>query len=227
MKSQVFANADVVAREAAKIIAAEARAAAAARGRFTIAVSGGRTPWQMLRDLANEEVPWPTVHVFQVDERIAPAGDPDRNLTHLRESLLSHAPLRPEQIHAMPVEGNDLEATASKYESVLKTFAGSPPVLDLAHLGLGPDGHTASLIPGDPVLDISDADVALTGVYQKRRRLTLTYPLLNRARFVLWVVTGTEKAAMLMRLRDGDVSIPAGRIRRDNALLLADRAAMP
>jgi 6-phosphogluconolactonase len=227
MKSQVFANADVVAREAAKIIAAEARAAAAARGRFTIAVSGGRTPWQMLRDLANEEVPWPAVHVFQVDERIAPAGDPDRNLTHLRESLLSHAPLRPEQIHAMPVEENDLEAAASKYESVLKTFAGSPPVLDLVHLGLGPDGHTASLIPGDSVLDISDADVALTGVYQKRRRMTLTYPLLNRARFVLWVVTGAEKAAMLTRLRDGDVSIPAGRIRRDNALLLADRAAMP
>jgi 6-phosphogluconolactonase len=223
----VFANADVVAREAAKIIAAEARAAAAARGRFTIAVSGGRTPWQMLRDLANEEVPWPAVHVFQVDERIAPAGDPDRNLTHLRESLLSHAPLRPEQIHAMPVEENDLEAAASKYESVLKTFAGSPPVLDLVHLGLGPDGHTASLIPGDSVLDISDADVALTGVYQKRRRMTLTYPLLNRARFVLWVVTGAEKAAMLTRLRDGDVSIPAGRIRRDNALLLADRAAMP
>ena len=227
MKFQVFANADLVAREAAKIIAAEARSAVAARGRFTMAVSGGRTPWQMLRDLAGEKVPWASVHVFQVDERIAPAGDPDRNLTHLRESLLSHAPLRPEQIHAMPVDENDLADAAQKYESVLKTFADSPPVLDLVHLGLGPDGHTASLITGDPVLEIMDADVALTGVYQKRRRMTLTYPLLNRARFILWVATGAEKVDMLLRLQNGDVSIPAGRIRRDYALVLADRAAMP
>jgi 6-phosphogluconolactonase len=227
MKIQVFADADTVAREAARVIAAEARAAAAARGRFTIAVSGGRTPWQMLRALADETVPWPDVHVFQVDERIAPAGDPDRNLTHLRESLLSHAPLHPEQIYAMPVEEKDLEAAASSYANILQAFAGSPPVLDLVHLGLGPDGHTASLIPGDPVLDISDADVALTGVYQKRRRMTLTYPLLNRSRRILWVATGAEKMGMVTRLRDGDVSIPAGRIRRDNALVLADRAAMP
>ena len=225
MKFQVFANADMVAREAAKVIAAEARAAVAARGKFTIAISGGRTPWQMLLDLANEKVPWPDVHVFQVDERIAPAGDPDRNLTHLRESLLSHAPLRPEQIYAMPVEEKDLSVAARSYADTLQKIAGSPPVLDLAHLGLGPDGHTASLIPGDPVLDISDADVALTGIYQKRRRMTLTYPLLNRARFVLWVVTGAEKIEMLARLRAGDVSIPAGRIRSENALVLADRAA--
>jgi 6-phosphogluconolactonase len=227
MKIQIFADADTVAREAAKVIATEARSAVAARGRFTIAVSGGRTPWQMLRALANETVPWPDVHVFQVDERIAPAGDPDRNLTHLRECLLSHAPQLPEQIYAMPVEENDLEAAARNYADMLEKIAGSPPVLDLVHLGLGPDGHTASLIPGDPVLDISDADVALTGVYQKRRRMTLTYPLLNRARRILWVVTGAEKVGMLARLRDGDVSIPAGRIRRDNALVLADRAAMP
>jgi 6-phosphogluconolactonase len=227
MKFQVFANAEMVALEAAKVIAAEARAAVIARGRFTLAVSGGRTPWQMLRDLANEEVPWPDVHVFQVDERIAPAGDPDRNLSHLRESLLSHAPLCPEQIHAMPVEENNLTAAASIYEGMIQTIAGSPAKLDLVHLGLGADGHTASLIPGDPVLEISDADVALTGIYQKRRRMTLTYPLLNRARFVLWVATGAEKNEMLVRLRNGDVSIPAGRIRRDNALVLADRVAMP
>jgi 6-phosphogluconolactonase len=227
MKFQVFANADMVAREAAKVIAAEARAAVAARGRFTIAVSGGRTPWQMLHDLADEEVPWVNVQVFQVDERIAPAGDPDRNLTHLRESLLSRAPLRPEQIHAMPVEENDFVAAAKSYADTLQTIAGSPPVLDFVHLGLGPDGHTASLIPGDPVLDISDADVALTGVYQKRRRMTLTYPLLNRAHRILWVVTGAEKVEMLARLRDGDTSIPAGRICRDNASVLADRAALP
>ena len=227
MKIQVFSNADMVAREAAKIIASEARAAAAARGQFIMAVSGGRTPWQMLRALADETVPWSNVHVFQVDERIAPAGDRDRNLTHLRESLLSHTPLRPEQIHAMPVESNDLEAAAAVYARTLQLIAGSPPVLDLAHLGLGPDGHTASLIPGDPVLSVSDADVALTGIYQNRRRMTLTYPLLNRARRILWVVTGAEKAEMLARLGEGDVSIPAGRICRDHALVLADRAAMP
>ncbi|HEY1489541.1 MAG TPA: 6-phosphogluconolactonase [Verrucomicrobiae bacterium] len=223
----MLADADTVAREAARVIATEARVAVAARGRFAMAVSGGRTPWQMLRALAGEEISWEKVHVFQVDERIAPAGDPDRNLTHLRESLLSHAPLRPEQIYAMPVEEIDLEAAARNYADIIEKIAGSPPALDLAHLGLGPDGHTASLIPGDPVLDISDADVALTGVYQKRRRMTLTYPLLNRARRILWVVTGDEKVDMLTRLRDGDVTIPAGRIRRENALVLADRAAMP
>ena len=225
MEIKILTDADAVAREAAKMIAAEARAAVAARGKFIMAVSGGRTPWQMLRALANEEVPWAGVHVFQVDERIAPAGDPDRNLTHLRESLLSHAPLRPEQIYAMPVEEADLTAAAKSYAATLQQIAGSPPVLDLAHLGLGPDGHTASLIPNDSVLEVTDADVALTGIYQKRRRMTLTYPLLNRSRRVLWVVTGAEKIEMLARLRKGDVSIPAGRIRSENALVLADHAA--
>lgn len=225
MKIQVLADADAVACEAAKIIVAEARAAVAARGRFIMAVSGGKTPWQMLRALANEEVPWAEVHVVQVDERIAPAGDPDRNLTHLRESLLSHAPLPPEQIHAMPVEEKDLEAAARSYANTLQQIAGSPPVLDLAHLGLGPDGHTASLIPNDPVLNVTDRDVALTGVYQKRRRMTLTYPMLNRSRRILWVATGAEKVGMLQRLRDGDRTIPAGRIRQDQALVVADNAA--
>jgi 6-phosphogluconolactonase len=225
MKIQVLTNADSVAQTAAKFIAAEARACVAARGRFIVAVSGGRTPWQMLRALANEEVPWKNVHVVQVDERVAPAGDPDRNLTHLRESLLSHAPLRSEQIYAMPVESPDLGAAARLYAQTLSDVAGTPPVLDLAHLGLGPDGHTASLVPGDPVLDVTDADVAPTGIYQKRRRLTLTYPLLNRSRCVLWVVTGGEKADMIVRLLNRDVTIPAGRIRCDNALVLADNAA--
>jgi len=225
MEIRVLMDADAVAREAAKVIAAEARAAVAARGRFVMAVSGGKTPWQMLRALANEDVPWEGVHVVQVDERIAPAGDPDRNLTHLRASLLEHAPLPPEQIHAMPVEETYLEAAAQSYARTLQKIAGTPPVLDLAHLGLGPDGHTASLVPNDPVLNVLDRDVALTGLYQKRRRMTLTYPLLNRSRIILWVVTGAEKVAMLKRLRDADASIPAGRIRQDPALVLADRAA--
>jgi len=225
MEIRILADADAVAREGAAIIAAEARAAVAARGRFIMAVSGGHTPWLMLRVLASEEVPWDRVHVVQVDERVAPAGHPDRNLTHMRESLLDHAPSRPGQIHAMPVEEEDLAAAAARYALTLREIAGSPPVLDLVHLGLGPDGHTASLVPGDPVLDITDADVALTGVYQGRRRMTLTYPILNRSRRVLWLVTGSEKVGMLARLRDGDVSIPAGRVRRERALVLADQAA--
>lgn len=226
MEVKVLDDADAVAREGAAIIAAEARAAVTARGRFIVAVSGGHTPWQMLRAMAGEDVPWKGVHVAQVDERVAPAGDPDRNLTHLRQSLLAHAPLRPEQVYAMPVESPDLEAAAAQYALTLRELAGSPPVLDLAHLGLGPDGHTASLVPGDPVLDVTDADVAVTGrAYQGRRRMTLTYPMLNRSRRILWLVTGSEKVDMLARLRAGDRSIPAGRVSQDRALVLADRAA--
>ena len=225
MELQVFDNAEAVARAAAGVIAADARAAVAARGRFVTAVSGGKTPWLMLRDLANEDVPWKDVHVFQVDERVAPEGDPDRNLTHLRESLLSHAPLPPEQIYAMPVNDPDLEAASRKYAATLERVAGSPSVLDLVHLGMGPDGHTASLVPSDPVLAVTDRDVALTGVYLGRRRMTLTYPVLNRSRRILWLITGPEKVPMLQRLRRGDLSIPSGRISQEQALILADRAA--
>ena len=225
MRIDALADADAVARTGAALTAAEARTAVAARGRFIVAFSGGHTPWQMLRALADEEVPWPGVHVVQVDERVAPAGDPDRNLTHLRESLLAHCPLRPEQIHPMPVEAADLEAAIRRYALTLEDIAGAPAVLDLAHLGLGPDGHTASLVPGDPVLDVTDADVALTGLYQGRRRMTLTYPALNRARRIVWLITGREKADMLERLCRGDRSIPAGRIDQHQALVLADHEA--
>jgi 6-phosphogluconolactonase len=225
METRTLADADAVAREAATVIAAEARAAVAARGRFIMAVSGGHTPWQMLRALAGEDVPWTGVHVMQVDERIAPAGHLDRNLTHLRESLLEHAPLPAERIYAMPVEATDLDAAAHSYARILEHIAGTPPVLDLAHLGLGADGHTASLVPDDPVLTVTDRDVALTNVYMGRRRMTLTYPVLDRARRILWLVTGADKVAMLSRLRTADPSIPAGRVRQERALILADRAA--
>jgi len=225
MKIEIYSDADAVAQKAAALVATEARAAVAARGAFVMAVSGGHTPWQMLRALAGEDVPWGAVHVAQVDERVAPAGDPDRNLTHLRESLLQRAPLRAEQIHAMPVESTNLQAACAEYALTLQGLAGSPPVLDLVHLGLGPDGHTASLVPGDPVLEVNDADVALTELYKGRRRMTLTYPILNRSRRVLWLVTGSGKAGMLSRLRAGDAQIPAGRVRSDHALVLADRAA--
>jgi 6-phosphogluconolactonase len=179
----------------------------------------------MLRALADERMPWADVHLVQVDERIAPEGDADRNLTHVRESLLAHSPLAPSHVHAMPVESADLEAACERYALTLREIAGTPAVLDLAHLGLGPDGHTASLVPGDAVLNLTNADVALTGAYQGRRRMTLTYSLLNRSRRILWLVTGHEKAEMLSRLSDGDQSIPAGRISRDQAVVLADDAA--
>src|SRR5215468_631648 len=160
MRIEVLKDANAVAGKAAALIAAEARRTVAARGRFTMAVSGGHTPWVMLRALAGEEVPWASVHVFQVDERVAPEGHSDRNLTHLRASLLEHAPLPAGQIYAMPVEIPDLNTAAAKYASELERIAGTPPVLDLVHLGLGPDGHTASLVPGDPVLNVTDRDVA-------------------------------------------------------------------
>src|SRR5262249_42193441 len=214
-----------VARKAAALIAAEARQAVGARGRFVMAVSGGHTPWVMLRALAEQDVPWKKFHIFQVDERVAPEGDADRNLTHLRASLLEHAPLPAGQIYAMPVEMNDLQNAAAKYAAELEKIAGAPPGLDLVHLGLGPDGHTASLTPGDPVLDVTDRDVAVTGVYQGRNRLTLTYPVINRARLILWLVTGSEKASMYKRLQAADRLIPAGRVLQNNAVLLADSAA--
>jgi len=225
MELEVFDDDQSTARAAAKFIAAEACAAVAARGHFVMAVSGGHTPWIMLRALADEELPWEHVHVVQVDERVAPAGDPDRNLTHLHESLLDRSPIRPGQIHAMPVESSDLEAAPRQYALVLREIAGSPPTLDLVHLGLGPDGHTASLVLGDPVLNVTDTDVAVTGIYQGRRRMTLTYPIINRARRILWLATGGEKVGMLARLRKGDLSIPAGRICQDRAVIFADRAA--
>jgi 6-phosphogluconolactonase len=224
MNIDVLPDADSAAQAAADFIAVEAQAAALSRGQFTLAVSGGQTPWIMLRALAQESVPWEAVQVLQVDERVAPFGDPDRNLSHLRESF-TNAPLAQERIYPMPVDAPDLAAGAASYAATLRHIAGSPPVLDLVHLGLGPDGHTASLVPGDPVLQLTDADVAITGIYQGRQRMTLTYPVLNRARRILWLVTGSEKAEMLGRLVRGDRSIPAGRVSQERAIIIADRAA--
>jgi len=224
MNIEVLADSGSVAERAASIIADYAWEAIVSRGSFVMAVSGGHTPWIMLRRLAAAQLPWRAVHIVQVDERVAPAGHTDRNLTHLSESLLVYSPLPPDQLCAMPVESPDLESAAGFYAATLRSIAGEPPIIDLVHLGLGPDGHTASLVPGDPVLDIDNADVALSGPYQGRRRMTLTYPIINRARRILWVVTGAEKAGMVNRLLDGDRSIPAGRVSSGQAMLLADSA---
>lgn len=225
MDIEILDDADAVAKRAAAFVATAARQSAGARNRFVLAVSGGRTPWKMLRILAGADVPWENVRVAQVDERVAPEGHLDRNLAHLRQSLLSRSPLLPQHIYPMPVGERDLAAAASNYARLLEDLAGSPPVFDLIHLGLGPDGHTASLVPGDPVLDVEDVDVSVTSPYQGRQRMTLTYPALDRARQLLWLVTGADKSEMLPRLRDGDDSIPAGRVARENALVLADRSA--
>ncbi len=214
---EVSADDNAVARRAAGYVAARARAAVAEHGRFTFAVSGGHTPWAMFAALAKEDMPWPGVALFQVDERVAPDGDPDRNLTHLRESL-GDAPAR---VHPMPVTDADLEAAAAGYATEL------PQRFDLVHLGLGPDGHTASLVPGDPVLQIRDRLVALTQPYQGHQRMTLTYPALARADQLLWLITGGDKREPLARLLAGDESIPAGRVRAGRSLVLADRAAAP
>lgn len=225
MRTQVLPDAEAVAAQAAEVIREAAQEAVASRGQFILAVSGGKTPWRMLRLLTTKDLPWPAVQVLQVDERIAPAGHPDRNSTQLEEILLTDAPLRPTQIHLMPVESDDPEIGARDYEALLNKLAGTPPMLDLVHLGLGADGHTASLVPNDPVLEVKDSAVAVTGSYQGRRRMTLTFPVLNRTSQILWVVTGSEKAPMLGRLLKQDPQIPAGRVNAERALVLADEAA--
>lgn len=213
---RVLPDADAVAAGAAELIAQRARRAVDERGAFTIAVSGGRTPWRMLALLRGlPDVPWPATRVFQVDERIAPSGDPVRNLTQLRDVLAG----QPVTIVPMPVEDTDLAAAADRYAATL-------PELDLIHLGLGADGHTASLVPGDPVLAVSDRLVALTDQpYQGRLRMTLTYPALAGARELLWVVTGADKADALAALLAGSPDIPAGRVQAERSLILADAAA--
>lgn len=216
MQIEVLPESSAVAERAAAYVAEQARAAAAEHGLFTFAVSGGRTPWAMLAHLVDDGVPFAQTAIYQVDERVAPAGDPDRNLVHLLASLPAEIGA---EIHPMPVEDDDLEAAAADYARSL------PEAFDLIHLGLGPDGHTASLVPGDPVLDVTDRRVALTGVYQSRRRMTLTYPTLNAAKRVLWVVTGEDKVEALRQLRAGDTSIPAGRVTAASALIIADAAA--
>jgi 6-phosphogluconolactonase len=215
LEVEVLPDPEAVARRGADVVAASAAAAIDEHGDFTFAVSGGRTPWAMFAHLA-DRMPWETVTIFQVDERVAPEGDPDRNLTQLTRSL---PPGGAADVRAMPVDDADLERAASDYASAL------PDALDLVHLGLGPDGHTASLVPGDSVLDVTDALVALTGVYQGRRRMTLTFPALDRSRQILWLVTGDNKVDALARLRAGDRSIPAGRVSTEHALVLADEAA--
>jgi len=227
LQMEVHADAAAVSRRAAAWIADAATRAIEARGRFVVALSGGNTPQQMLRLLAAAPIDWPRVHVVQVDERVAPMGSPDRNLTQLRSTLLAHVPIPAGQVYPMPVEDPDLAAAAKCYGRLLTRLAGLPPVLDLVQLGLGADGHTASLVPGDAALDVTAADVAVTAVYRGWRRMTLTFPIINRAQRILWLVMGADKADAVGHLVHGDRALPAGRIDREAALLLVDQAASP
>jgi 6-phosphogluconolactonase len=220
MEIEVAGDERAAATRAAELIAAAGAAAADDRDSFSFAMSGGRSPWAMLAMLGeSEEMPWSRTELFQVDERIAAPGSEDRNLTHMVLGLsMEHQPaLRP-----MPVTQRDLEGAAREYEAAL------PERLDVIHLGLGPDGHTASLVPGDPVLEVRDRRVALTETaYQDHRRMTLTYSALENARRIVWLVTGAEKRDALAKLLAGDPSIPAGRVRNDQMIVVADEAAAP
>jgi 6-phosphogluconolactonase len=218
IETKVLPDGDAASRCAAEAVAAAGREAVEERGEFNLALSGGKTPWAMIGLLGEmEEMPWEHAHIYQVDERVAPPGDDARNLTHLVQMLsIDHqAALRP-----MPVTSRDLELSAAEYEVHV------PERLDLVHLGLGPDGHTASLIPNDLVLEIEDRRVAMTDtVYEGHRRMTLTYPALAAARQILWLTLGDGVRDALVKLLAGDTSIPAGRVENENMLLVADEVA--
>lgn len=219
-------DAESAAALAAAVIAAACREAIAERGLAAIALSGGETPWRMLEKLRTLTLPWSSVLVAQVDERIAPHDDASRNLTRMERILVAEGPLPPANLLAMPVEDPDTEAACAGYQQRLESLVGRPPVLDLVQLGLGTDGHTASLVPGDPVLEIRDRDIAVTGLYHGQRRMTLTLPALARARTRLWLVTGAAKSARLGELLDGNGDIPALRLPRERTDVVADAAAL-
>ena len=217
---EILDDPDAVHRRGADVIAEAVRAAIEERGSCALGVSGGRDPWPMFSRLEDLIDDWTKVAIFQVDERVAPPGSDERNLTHLIESLSIGAQ---GSIKPMPVNDDDLDAAADRYAESL------PDALDVAHLGIGPDGHTASLVPGDPVLEVKDRGVAVTaGAYEGVRRMTLTYQEIERVRKLVWVVTGEEKVDALRKLIDGDPSTPSGRVRPGGeSLILADRAAAP
>jgi len=222
----VLPDAESAAARAAFLIAELVQSAIKKRGQCSLAVSGGSTPWLMLAHLAELKVDWRHVHLFQVDERVLPEGDSNRNWTHVIESFVARVSIPECQVHAMPVSTSNLEQAAASYEAVLRAVVGTPVKLDIVHLGLGSDGHTASLVPDDPALQAKVSSVVCTNPYQGHRRMTLTFSVLNRARKLLWLVAGTEKRDALCKLLNGDRSIPAGRVRGGDATVIADSAAM-
>jgi 6-phosphogluconolactonase len=216
-------DAATLGAEAAAFVADRLGEAVCDRGRASVAVSGGGTPARMFAALADLDVPWADVHLFQVDERIAALGHPDRNLGDLAANLLDLVPIPWRNVHLMPVDSEDLAAAAVGYAETLQRAAGGD--LDLVHLGLGDDGHTASWPPGDPDVFRWTEDVAVTGPFNGRRRMTLTPPAVNRARAIVWLISGADKAPMVARLLAGDTGIPASRVTAERQVLFADPAA--
>lgn len=225
MRIQVLPTAEAAAERAAEWLRAEIGRATASRGRCLIALSGGRTPWRMLRSLRRLRVHWHGVEVFQVDERVVAASDERRNSRQIADLLIAPDALPSGAFHGMPIEHTPLSDGAADYARLLAERCGTPPVLDVVQLGVGADGHTASLIAGDPLMDDTTLDVGVSGVYQGVRRMTLTYRVLNAARHRLWLVTGADKSEALRALWDGDTATPAGRVAREAAFVFADSEA--
>ena len=223
MALDVLPNPERAAARAAELITEWLDAAISERGIATLALSGGTTPGAMLSKFADQDVDWTCVHIFQVDERVVAAEDESRNLAGVLDSLPGGI-VRSSHIHPMPVEAGDLALAAGRYCELLRSVAGSPPVLDVVQLGLGADGHTASLVPGDAALEAA-VDVAMIGRYQGFERMTLTLPVINRARRRLFLVTGTSKRDALRQLVAGDRSIVASRVERESTVIVADEAA--
>jgi 6-phosphogluconolactonase len=221
---ETFADADAVAERTAAVIAEAAREGVARHGRAVLAFSGGSTPAAMLQTLGTMDVKWNATHIVQVDERVAPEGHPDRNWTMITNNLLAGADIPQALLHPMPVTDDDLQQAADRYERLLTTVSGVPPIADVVHLGIGADGHTASLVPGDPVLRVRDRWIALAGPYQGRRRMTFTYPTINAARLVVWQVSDGDKAAALREALQGK-GVPASRVRRRGVHVIATEAA--
>ena len=225
LKTEIFSSADQVAEKAAAYIEHLIRQTLTQKKTFSMAISGGRTPWEMLKILSKASLPWQRVNLFQVDERIAPEGHADRNLTQLFQTLEGSPLVTRLRIFPMPVTAEDLDLASQEYANLIHEITEGEG-LDLIHLGMGSDGHTASLVPGDAVMAVTDREVACTqNLYQGRIRMTLTYPLLNSAKQILWIVTGAEKQEMVQRLLKQDTSIPAGIVNQANALLMMDSAA--
>jgi 6-phosphogluconolactonase len=221
---EVLRDADAVAARGAELLASYLEEDAA-RGGATVALSGGRTPQSVFERLAQVELPWGRIAVFQVDERIAPANHADRNRTQAEAALRAPIEAHPTSFRWMPVEEPNLDAAARRYAETLRAAAGSPPALGTVHLGLGADGHTASLFPGAPLVAERKRDVVVTVPHLGRRRMTLTLPVLNRARRILWIVTGADKRIALAGLMAGDARVVGSLVRRDGALVLADAEA--
>lgn len=224
MRIETLNDDAAVAERTAEVIAQAANDAHRRSGRAVLAFSGGSTPAPMLRQLGAMDLNWNATHIVQVDERVAPDGHPDRNWTMITDSLVKTTGISESLLHPMPVTDDDLEAAAERYATLLTRLCGVPPAADVVHLGIGGDGHTASLVPGDPVLEVDDRWVALAGPYQGRQRMSFTYPTINAGGLLVWQVTGADKADALREGLQG-TDVPASKVRRTDVWVIATHEA--